>query len=403
MGETCSIRRSINRRIDRSKARGSISKNMQNLKTADIVIVGGGLIGASVAFRLAQNGRKVTVVDRGEPGREASSAAAGMLAAQVGMKKNDALSELCLASRTIFPEFVREIEDTSGTKIEYHRRGILEVARNEQELGDLERKFTLQKTLEPMVEKLSVGEVRERCAGLDPAVQGGLFFAEDQWLDSEALSFAVVVAARKLGVKFFPQTKIQKVELLDGSLKELGSAAHRFSANQYVLAAGCWSGELAKSFGLHVPVFPSRGQMMEFQTDRKIEHTIWTGHCYMVPRDGGRLLVGATIEDVGFDKSVTAAGLEEILSGVIRFAPWLRECRFRRAWAGLRPDSADHWPIFGKSEISNLFLATGHFRNGILLAPITAQLTSELILNGSVSHPMDAFSPNRFSRIESGR
>ncbi len=376
---------------------------MRSGETADIVIVGGGLIGASVAFRLAQAGRKVAVVDRGEPGREASAAAAGMLAAQVGMEKTGALSELCLASREIFPEFVREVEDASGTEIEYCRRGMLEVARDEQELNDLERKFTLQKTLGLTVEKLSAGEVREKCPGLDPAVQGGLFFAEDHWLDNEALSVAVLRAARKVGVKFFPQTEIQKAELTGGSLKELRSATHRFSGNQFILAAGCWSGELAKRFGLHVPVSPSRGQMMEFQSDREIEHTIWGGHCYVVPRDGGRLLVGVTIEDVGFDKSVTAAGLEEILSGVIRFAPWLRECRFRRAWAGLRPDSADHWPILGKGEISNLFFATGHFRNGILLAPITARLISELVLNGSSSHLMDAFSPNRFSRNEGRR
>ena len=376
---------------------------MRSGETADIVIVGGGLIGASVAFRLAQAGRKVAVVDRGEPGREASSAAAGMLAAQVGMEKTDALSELCLASRKVFPEFVREVEDASGTEIEYCRRGMLEVARDEQELNDLERKFTLQKTLGLRVEKLSAGEIREKSAGVDPAVQGGLFFAEDHWLDNEALSLAVLRAARKVGVKFFPQTEIQKAELRGGSLKEIRSATHRFSGNQFILAAGCWSGKLAKSFELHLPVSPSRGQMMEFQTDRKIEHTIWGGHYYVVPRDGGRLLVGTTIEDAGFDKSVTAAGLEEILSGVIRFAPWLGECRFRRAWAGLRPDTADHWPIFGIGEISNLFFATGHFRNGILLAPLTARLISELVLNGSVSYPMDAFSPNRFSRNESKR
>ena len=378
-------------------------KKRRELETADIVIVGGGLIGASIAFRLAQAGRKVTVVDRGEPGREASSAAAGMLAAQMGMEKADALSELRLESRKIYPEFVREIEDASGTKIEYHARGMLEVARSEQDLEGLGEKFTLQKKHGLAVEKLAAGDICGRGAGLDPAVRGGLFFPEDHWLDNEALSLGVVQAARNVGARFFPQTEIHKAELTGGSLKELASATRRFSADHYVLAAGCWSGELTKNLGLHVPVHPSRGQMMEFQSDRKVEHAIWEGHCYVVPREGGRLLVGATIEDAGFDKSVTAAGLEKILSTVIGYAPWLREARFRRAWAGLRPDSADHWPILGKGRISNLVFATGHFRSGILLAPITARLISELILDGSVSHPLYAFRPDRFSTRESER
>ena len=166
----------------------------------------------------------------------------------------------------------------------------------------------------------------------------------------------------------------------------------------YVLAAGCWSGELAEQLGVKAPLVPCRGQMLDFEAGREVPLIVRAGIHYLVPRPEQRVLVGTTAEYVGQDKAVTGEGLRSILEGAMRWAPLVGDLRFRRAWAGLRPDTADHLPILGYGEIDNLVFATGHFRNGILLAPVTAEVIAGLILKGSVSQPMEIYSPRRFDR-----
>jgi glycine/D-amino acid oxidase-like deaminating enzyme len=168
------------------------------------------------------------------------------------------------------------------------------------------------------------------------------------------------------------------------------------TAKTYVLAAGCWSGEVADGLGIHLPITPCCGQMMEFEAARELPFVVRAGIHYLVPRPQRRLLAGTTAEYAGFEKAVTAKGLLSILEGAVRLAPLVSEFRFLRAWAGLRPDTADHLPILGYGEIENLVFATGHFRNGILLAPVTAEIIADLILKGSTSRPMEAYRPTRF-------
>ncbi|HLI30498.1 MAG TPA: FAD-dependent oxidoreductase, partial [Terriglobia bacterium] len=169
-----------------------------------------------------------------------------------------------------------------------------------------------------------------------------------------------------------------------------------YSADHFVLAAGAWSGELAASLNLPLPVKPCRGQMIEFEGAIEFPCTVRAGHFYCVPRSGGRLIAGSTMEYAGFEKAVTAEGLLSILERACRLVPSLAGQRFRRAWAGLRPDTPDHWPILGYGAWTNLVFATGHFRNGILLTPITARLISELIVTGSASINLQPYSPTRF-------
>jgi glycine oxidase len=169
-----------------------------------------------------------------------------------------------------------------------------------------------------------------------------------------------------------------------------------YSAGSVVLAAGCWSGGLAAQAGLQLAMQPCRGQMMEFESPREIPHVVRAGTHYLVPRAARRVVVGTTAEYAGFDKSVTAEGLQSILNGAMKFAPLLNECVFLRCWAGLRPDTTDHLPILGYSKLDNLIIATGHFRHGILLAPITAQQISELVLNRVASFPLEPYRPGRF-------
>ena len=369
---------------------------MKSVETADIIVIGGGLIGSALAFRLAQAGRRVIVLDRGEPGQQASHAAAGMLTAQSHLNVADDFSRLCLASRRLYPQYLQEIRETSGTHVDYFDRGTLVVARRKEEWQELDRSFAEQRRLQLPVEKLSSEKVLRMGAGLSLDIEGGLYVPGDHWLDSAALTEATLEACRRAGVRFIADTEIRAAALEGDRVVHITSTTRRFSADQFVLAAGCWSGQMAQLFKMNLPVRPIRGQILELQTNRELPYTVWSGPWYWVPRGEGRLLVGATIEDAGFNAHVTADGLLSILKGTMRFAPWLREARFCRAWAGLRPDTRDHAPILGRGELSNLVMATGHYRSGILLAPITARLLSDLILKNAGSPLLTPFSPLRF-------
>jgi glycine oxidase len=364
---------------------------------ADVLIIGGGIIGCSIAWRLAQAGMWVTVLDRSEPGAEASSAAAGMLAPVGEMVEPRTFSELCVASRSLYPGFAAEIEESSGHPVGYRSDGSLLVAHNEkleEELAEVHRRqAALGFTLHP----LTAAEVHDRSAGLSPQVRSGLFVPGDHWVDNERLMRALVIACQRAGVRFEAGRAVHKFHTQGDGIESVATEnGVSFTAKIYVLAAGCWSGEIAGGLGIPVPITPCCGQMMEFEAPRELPFVLRAGMHYLVPRPDRRLLVGTTAEYTGFAKAVTAEGLLSLLEGAVRLAPLVSEFRFLRAWAGLRPDTADHLPILGYGEIDNLVFATGHFRNGILLAPVTAEIIADLILKGSTSRPLEAYRPTRF-------
>jgi glycine oxidase len=373
-------------------------------RTADVIIIGGGLIGSSIALRLAQARLKVLVLDRGEPGGEASSAAAGMIAPQGETLEPDAFFAFCASSHALYPSFVTEIEELSGRNVGYHREGTLLVAVDEAKVAELEKIYWAQTRSGLPLERLTPEALQQKVPGLSKKIRSGLGVSEDHWVDSEGLMRAVIEAARRQGVAFRPHCPVRKLNLQEGRVESLeaSSDANRtsstYSAGKFVLAAGCWSSELLAPLGMALPMQPCRGQMLEFDSPRELPLVVRAGIHYLVPRAPKRILVGTTAEYAGFEKAITGEGLRSILNGATRIAPLLKDCHFRRAWAGLRPDTADHLPILGYGELENLILATGHFRNGILLAPLTAQLTSELLLTGSTSQPIGAYRPTRFAR-----
>ena len=370
-------------------------------RPADVLIIGGGIIGGSIAWRLAQGGLKVTLLDRSEPGAEASSAAAGMLAPLGEMVEPRPFAELCMASRSLYPRFAAEIQESSGHDAGYRSDGALLVALDEkveEELAEIHRTQSAQGfTLQP----LSAAEVHERGAGLSPQVRSGLFIPGDHWIDNERLMRALLIACQRAGVRVEAGCAVRMSHTKGGRIESVAAAnGSSFTAKAYVLAAGSWSGEVAGGLGMHLPVTPCCGQMMEFEAQRALPFVLRSGIHYLVPRSERRLLAGTTAEYTGFEKAVTAQGLLSILAGVLRLAPLVREFRFLRAWAGLRPDTPDHLPILGYGEIENLLFATGHFRHGILLAPVTAEIITDLILKGSTPRPVEAYRPTRFT--ESG-
>jgi len=372
--------------------------------TADVIVIGGGLIGSSVALRLAQAKLRVLVFDRGDPGAEASSAAAGMIAPQAESAEPDAFFAMCAASHALFRDFVAEIEELSGQEVDFRRDGSLLVAVEEKQVAELEKLYWNQTRAGLPLERLTPPALEQKMPGLSSKVRMALGVSEDYWLDSEKLARAVIEAAQRLGVRFYAHCAVEElrvqekhVEAIRAGSGHAGGEATPFSAGCFVLAAGCWSGGLAAQIGLPLSLQPCRGQMMEFESPREIRHVVRAGTHYLVPRSARRVLIGTTVEYAGFEKTVTAEGLQSILNGAMRFAPFLKDCVFRRAWAGLRPDTADHLPVLGYGKLDNLILATGHFRHGILLAPITAQLISELALTRSTSLSLEAYRPTRFA------
>lgn len=379
-----------------------MSADANKTSPADVVIIGGGIIGCAIAFRLAQAKVKVTVFDRGEFGAEASTAAAGMIAPQGETTEPQEFSKLCVKSRDLYSGFVAEIEELSGESVGYRRDGSMLVGISEAECEELEEIHHAQAKQGLSLELLTGDAARHRVAGLAGEIRCGLFVPGDHWVDNQLLAAALVKACHAAGVLLCPHSEVTSLDARNSRLESVevsthgGTNSETVSAGQFILAAGCWSRQLAASIGMELPLEPCHGQIMELEANAELPHVVRAGMHYLVPRLGRRVLAGTTAEYVGYDKAVTAGGLHSILEGISRIAPMVKGFRFLRAWAGLRPDTRDHLPVLGTGELEGLVFATGHFRNGILLAPITAQVISELVLTGSASQPLDLYRPSRF-------
>ncbi len=363
----------------------------------DAVVVGGGLIGSSIALRLAQAGLRVSVLDRGPAGQEASSAAAGMIAPQAEKMGPAKFGELCGLSHSLYPEFAAEVEALSGHVVNYRRDGTLLVALDDEqvrEIDDIEADAA-----SPAIERLDSQAAQRRVPGLASDIRSALFLAGDHWVDNERLTRAVIEAARRQGVTFQENTPVRRIHVRHERMEGAETDRERIACGEVILAAGCWSGTLAATAGVELPMEPCRGQMLEFELDSPLPVVVRGGHSYLVPRDGNRVVVGTTAEYAGFDAAVTAGGIAEVLRAALRLAPFLAGGCFRRAWAGLRPDTADHLPILGPCGISGLTLATGHFRNGILLAPVTARLIADIVVNKSSPPVLESFAAERFAPV----
>jgi glycine oxidase len=379
-----------------------MNNKTQGNGSADAAIIGGGIIGCSVALRLAQAGARVTVLERGEIGAEASSAAAGMLAPQGEMISPPAFSDLCLKSRDLYPQFAAEIEELSGEKVGYRTDGAALVGISDAECHELEETYHVQTARGLPLELLTGAEARRRVPGLAAEIRTALFVPGDHWLDNVRLMTALAKACERLGVTLRPHTEVKKLNATGGKVESVtvggNGAGANLSASQFILAAGCWSRDLTASPAMEKSLQPCRGQILEFESPEELPHVVRAGHFYLVPRSGRRVVAGTTAEYTGYEKAVTAEGMRSVIEGVSRIAPFIRNYRFLRAWSGLRPDTRDHLPVIGHGALSNLIYSTGHFRNGILLAPANAQLVAELALTGTPSVPLEIYSPRRLGR-----
>lgn len=377
---------------------------VDDFHTADVLIIGGGIIGCSIAWRLAQARMKVIVLDRSQPGGEASSAAAGMLAPLGEMLEPGPFADLCIASLNLYPAFAAELEESSGQRVGYRNEGSLLVAFSENDEAALAKIQAAYSAQGFPLHAQTAAEVQAHGVGVSNQARGGLFIPSDHWVDNVRLMQALVTACQRAGVRLESGEAVERFQLSGERIESVTTGNNAtFSAKSYVLAAGCWSGELVERLGMHLPMSPCRGQMMEFEAPREMPFVVRRGIHYLVPRSPRRVLLGTTSEYVGFEKAVTPGGMLSVLEGVMHLAPVVNEFRFVRAWAGLRPDTADHLPLLGYGEIANLLFATGHFRNGILLAPLTAEIVADVILKGTSSHPIEIYRPTRFGPMAGGQ
>lgn len=367
---------------------------------ADIVVVGAGVQGCAVALRLAQAGRRVVVLERAVPGAEASSAAGGILSPGVEAVEPGPFYHLCRASLARYETFVREVERLSGMWVALRSGGTLEVALDDEHARLLAaRAERLEKQRLP-VSVLDDVELRKLEPALSPDARGALFFSDEGSLDPRLLGRALLIAAQRAGATFVTG-QVHRIVTEGGRAAGVDHDTGRISAGAVVLAAGSWSLQV-EGHGLPPgAVRPVRGQIAAVDTRPPLlSRVVFSSRGYVVPRPDGRILCGSTMEEVGFEKAVTAGGLHHVLDLAIEIAPAIANAPVVETWSNFRPASPDGAPILGAGGVPGLFYATGHTRNGILLTPITADAVSAAILGNPPPVDLAPFSP---ARLGAGR
>ena len=382
------------------------------MKTWDVIIIGGGIIGLSLSIALRKRGASVLVVERGEPGREASHAAGGMLV-DCALETPVALQSLASASARMYPEFRHELEVESGMKVDLRDHGTIlclrkehlanpqfatllhtvDLAEQEPALGvpgheeEFERRWFLkERDLETSHE-----EFAELCRF---SFQNA-FYVKERSVDPRAVTAAALKTARNRGVDISSGDPVTAINISDGHVRGVTTTKTSFPAEKVANCAGAWSGQVGPNA---IPTRPVKGQMLclAMHPRNLLKHVIRTPDVYLIPRSDGRLLVGATVEEAGFDKRTDPDTIQRLHRAALKLVPKLADAKILEDWAGLRPGTPDNLPILGATEITGYYVATGHFRDGILLAPITAQVLADVIEGHKSEYDLSPFSPSRF-------
>lgn len=367
----------------------------------DVAIIGGGLIGGSIAFELARQKLRVVIFDAKQPGGEASWAAAGMLSPAPDSPDAIPLVPLGRASLDLYPDFIAAIEESSGRNVGFRREGALEVLFAGEAGRELSTLIALHHGLGLPAEPLRLEEAYEMEPDISRDARAAALIANEACVDNRALTSAVLAAGAACGVAIRGDAEVTSLLRENGRCSGVIARRKNISAGHVVLAAGCYSAGIA-GLSACAPTHPVRGQMVALLSpSTHIRRVLRSERGYIVPRDDAhpqKLVTGSTIESVGFEKKTTASGIQQILSAAIELAPELADAEIVETWSGLRPGTPDHLPILGPAELEGLLIATGHYRNGILLAPVTAKLIREWIVDGRTSLTVEAFSPLRFLR-----
>jgi thiazole synthase len=356
--------------------------------TKEILVIGGGIIGLAIAIELKHQGAKVTVISK-DFMQAASHAAAGMLAPMAEKMTSAPMLDLCLRSRWLYPEWTQKLEELTGIETGYLPCGILAPVYSQPE--------SIPTTQDNAV-WLDQQTVHLYQPGLGDRVVGGWWYPEDGQVDNRCLMRSLLQAAQTLGVEIKEGVSVKAIQQQQGRVSGILTDLGLLTAENYVLATGSWSGQV-----LPLPIRPVKGQMLSLRMPQKLhqpfplQRVLYGENIYLVPRQDGRLIIGATVEEVDWTPFNTPQGIQNLLNKAVDLYPVLADWQIEEFWWGFRPGTPDELPILGRSACENLFLATGHYRNGILLAPITASLITDLILKQQSDPLLATFSYQRFN------
>ncbi len=368
---------------------------------ADVLVVGAGIVGCAIAQEFARRGASVKVVDERMIGMGATQASAGVLAPYVEVREESPLLTLAVRSLDLFDEFVERVSSESGIAVPYQRTGTLQVATDEADFRALQSTAEVLLRHGVRAELVDERNIRLEEPLLATDVLGGLLITAHGFVWASELTRAAAAAAMRNGARLVEQSRVKRITCVNGDMvveTESGS----IGARTVVLAAGSWSGDIEiRGIKGRVPVRPVRGQLLHLAwRGTRLRRVVWSPKCYLVPWGDGTVLVGATVEEAGFDERATVAGVRDLLEAACEITPEAWTAGFSGARVGLRPGTSDGLPVIGPSRVMpNLFYATGHFRNGVLLAPLTAQLVVDAVLGQDFDPVLAAVSPARFGDL----
>jgi glycine oxidase len=361
-----------------------------------VLIIGGGIIGCSIAFSLAKAGVRPLILEKSSVAAEASSGGAGLLSTQAHTDESGPLFDLKSASRALYPALAAELRERTDMDIEYRELGHVVPVFGEDEARTVRARVAWQAARGLPAHWLTAAQARELEPGLPATVRGAGWFPDDHHINSTTTTQALASAVIRLGGRVRVECPV--VDLVRDGARVTGvrTKQETISAGEVVLAAGAWSGQFESSAGIPLPIIPAKGQIVVARLPQPaLRHVVYQ-EVYVIPRATGEHIVGSTVEYVGFDKRVTVEGIADLLRDATRLAPALREAEMVASYGCLRPASTDGLPVLGHTPARpGLVVATGHFRNGILLAPITGKLIAELILQGTTTLSLEPFRPDR--------
>jgi glycine oxidase len=371
------------------------------MATFEVIIIGGGVIGGSIAYHLSKQGHKVLLLERDRIVSGASNAAAGMLGAQSEMHEGDALFELAVRSRSRFPKLAEELKELSGIDIGLVQKGMLKAAFTAEQAVEYQRNIAYQHSVGEQAAWLTASQAQRMEPALSEHICGAMYYPNEGQVIAPELSTAYIKAAAALGAEIREFTEVKSILIERGRVQGVTTNAEEtIHCDHIVSAAGVWGNEMLEKIGLDLNIYPVKGECLSVVTPTPlIQATIHSQGCYLVPKRGGRIIVGATMIPHSYDRTVSMEGLFKLMGEARALIPSLPSLQWQSCWAGLRPQTPDGLPYIGESgHVKGLFIAMGHYRNGILLSPITGEIVTDLI-EGTQSLVMNlsAFSPDRFS------
>ncbi len=361
----------------------------------DVIVAGAGIVGLSAACALAKRGARCLVFDRGRSGREASFAAGGILSPQAETRPDSPLLSLALKARDRHLTLAEELLGLTGVSVEHHRHGVLSLAFSEEEETQLVSLTEAQRRLGLRAEMVSRSGIARLESAANPDARTAALFPDDHRVDNRRLMEALRMLALGRGVEIREYTALRSLEVTNGRLVAARTDSDRIETKTVINALGAWAGQL-EGAGDAIPVRPVKGHMMSLVDGPSIRHVVYGLHGYIVPRNDGRLIVGSTMEEAGFDTRVTAEGIGHIIGIAAAIAPGTRKASIAETWIGFRPATPDGLPVIGKGMVDGLIVAGGLFRNGILLGPLVGEIAAALSLGETPPYDLSAFYPARF-------